>query len=298
MCSKSEIMDLIRHPEGILNLINQISADRLGDEFIMIDNFKDGSQNLGIINCPIKMVGMTITLCKTGQLYYNVDCEKITVNPNEIIILLPGKIVEIVGGTAEGVWASISIIGNYLEPVASYPDFQKFMHHIYVDPLISLNQDTFDEILRLYANLKAFLKHQPQSHLKMGLCGYLQVFFSFLLDVNHSKFENIGRSKELYYKFIDLVRKNYHIERSVAFFADKLCITPKYLSEVIKKASGYLPSQIISHMVILEAKAMIKTNRYTIAQISDILGFANPSFFAKYFKAHTGFSPIQYLNQV
>lgn len=297
MCSKSETMDLIQHPEEIYEIINQVSSSRFGDEFIMIDNFKREPNNLGLLHCPVKMVGSTITLCKAGQLQYNVDCEEFILKPNDVLILLPGKIVEIQGGTPDAAWATISFGNNYIEQMVGNADFQQFLQYVYVHPKITLGKETFEEILALYYNLQSFLKPQSKTHIKMGIRGYLQVFFSLVIDIELPKPENLSRSKEIYYRFIALVQKDCNNERSVGYYADRLCITPKYLSEVVKKESSFLPSQIISHMVVLEAKAMIKTKRYTIAQISDYLDFANPSFFAKYFKAHTGLTPTQYLNQ-
>lgn len=88
--------------------------------------------------------------------------------------------------------------------------------------------------------------------------------------------------------------KHYREERAVSFYANKLCISAKYLSAVIKDIRAKSVLALINEAVILDAKAQLKNSNLTIMQISDSLNFANPSFFTKYFKRHTGMTPKEY----
>lgn len=83
-------------------------------------------------------------------------------------------------------------------------------------------------------------------------------------------------------------------ERSISYYADKLCVTSKYLSQVVYKVSGRFAGDWITDFVILEAKALLKSRKYTVQQIADKLNFANQSFFGKYFKDKVGCSPSEY----
>ena len=78
------------------------------------------------------------------------------------------------------------------------------------------------------------------------------------------------------------------------FYAEKLSITPKYMSTVIKQTSGKTAGDWIDDHVLLEAKALLKSTNMTILQISDELNFPSQSFFGKYFKRLTGVSPKEY----
>lgn len=80
-------------------------------------------------------------------------------------------------------------------------------------------------------------------------------------------------------------------------YADKMFLTPKHLSTVVKEVSGKTAGEWIDSLVILEAKAMLKSSEQSIQEIADELHFANQSFFGKYFKHHTGFSPKEYRKQ-
>ena len=91
-----------------------------------------------------------------------------------------------------------------------------------------------------------------------------------------------------------LIMNHNKQERKVAFYADKLCITPKYLSEVVKEKTKKTPIEWINDSVIIIAKTFLKSTDLSIIHISEELNFPNPSFFCRYFKKHTGISPLKY----
>lgn len=78
------------------------------------------------------------------------------------------------------------------------------------------------------------------------------------------------------------------------FYADQLHLTPKYFSKLIKQSTGKTAGEWIDELVIVAAKGMLKSSNLTVAQISEELNFANPSFFGRYFKSKTGLTPKQF----
>ena len=103
-----------------------------------------------------------------------------------------------------------------------------------------------------------------------------------------------GRSRMLFEQFIRLVA-DYHMQyRNVGFYADKLCLTPKYLSRLIKNATGKSAPEWIDAYVILEAKNLLKYSNNTIKEIVYKLNFPNQSVFYKFFKVRTGMTPSEY----
>ncbi len=104
-----------------------------------------------------------------------------------------------------------------------------------------------------------------------------------------------SRRQQLFERFLDLVQRHYAGQRSISFYAGKMCVTSKYLSAVVRQAGGRFAGDWIRERVVLEAKALLRTRRYTVQQASGMPGFANASFFAKYFKAATGVTPRKYL---
>ena len=103
-----------------------------------------------------------------------------------------------------------------------------------------------------------------------------------------------SRKEELFEKFMREVSANYKIDRSVTFYANKLCLTPKHLSGVVKEVSGKTAGEWIDNFVILEARALLKSSEMSVQEIAEYLHFANQSFFGKYFKHYVGMSPKEY----
>lgn len=112
----------------------------------------------------------------------------------------------------------------------------------------------------------------------------------------HPEIENPAhdRAKEHFRQFTRLLNENYKRERSVGFYARQLCITPKYLTTLIKRISGKSVSEWIDSYVILEAKTLLKYSDMSVQEIAYALNFPNQSFFGSYFKRNTGMSPSQY----
>ena len=103
-----------------------------------------------------------------------------------------------------------------------------------------------------------------------------------------------NRAEEYFKQFTELLGKHYTRERSVGYYARQLCITPKYLTTLIKRISGKSVSEWIDSYVILEAKTLLKYSNMSVQEIAYYLNFPNQSFFGSYFKRNTGMSPSQY----
>lgn len=94
--------------------------------------------------------------------------------------------------------------------------------------------------------------------------------------------------------FRKLLKKEFRNNHSVSFYADKLNITPKHLSEVLKRQSGKTAGEWINEVILLEAKVLLQNKTLSVAQISDSLNFSDQSVFGKFFKTHTLQTPLAY----
>jgi AraC-like DNA-binding protein len=112
----------------------------------------------------------------------------------------------------------------------------------------------------------------------------------------NSDSQRSARLNQIFERFIALVNEYHCSERGMAFYADKLCLTPKYLSTLIKKASGRSAPDWIDDFVILEAKNLLKYTDLAIKEIVYKLHFPNQSVFFKFFKANTSLTPSEYRN--
>lgn len=90
--------------------------------------------------------------------------------------------------------------------------------------------------------------------------------------------------------------QHYATERNVAFYANELGITQAHLSTTVRQVTGKTCLEIIASMVIMDAKAQLKSTNTSIQNIAYSLNFTNMSFFGKYFKRHVGVGPLEYRN--
>ena len=95
-------------------------------------------------------------------------------------------------------------------------------------------------------------------------------------------------------EFLTLVKENFRTERQLSFYAERMCITPRYLSRVVKETTQFSAADWIERLVVLEARALLKSTNMTVQQISDELNFPSQTFFGKYFKRRVGISPKEY----
>ena len=103
-----------------------------------------------------------------------------------------------------------------------------------------------------------------------------------------------GRAIDIYNRFVSLVAEHYHSAHDVAFYADRLCITTRYLSQITDRVVGKSPKQIIADYLLSEAKTYLDTTRLSIQEVADRLGFSSQALFCKFFKSQEKTSPSDY----
>ena len=96
-------------------------------------------------------------------------------------------------------------------------------------------------------------------------------------------------------KFLAMLENgDFYHHRDIGYYADKLCVTPKYLSEVAKKVSGFSANYWISRYTSLTISRMLKDKNYSFTDISDMFNFSSPSYFTRYVKKYLGASPSDF----
>ena len=108
-----------------------------------------------------------------------------------------------------------------------------------------------------------------------------------------SKDHNL-RAADLYNQLLSLITDHYHEAHDVTFYAEKLAITPRYLSQITNKLVGKSPKDVIADYLIQKAKILLDTSRLNIQEIAEKLGFSSQVIFCKFFRAHEGVSASAY----
>ena len=182
-------------------------------------------------------------------------------------------------------------------------DFNKLFQEslsLWKNPCITLNDQDL-ALAEEYFTLARDILQSNQLN-KREILGSLVTSFTYvtmdvwtreLNEARKTQSPSSARMNQLFERFLALVTEHHNSERGMAFYADKLCLTPKYLSKLVKEASGQSGPAWIDSFVILEAKNLLKYSDKTIKEIVYTLHFPNQSVFYKFFKAHTGMTPSE-----
>ena len=213
-----------------------------------------------------------------------------------LCIILPEQIVQQGGRSDDFSGSFIAVSRDFMDLVI--PTMQQLFPMFFMikeRPCIAVTADELQAFEEYHSFLWSKVKLKDNPYRKEITQGLLMALFYEIYDIyqGHAVKERTPKSRkeDLFERFIRYVYEFYKEERSVSFYADKMFLTPKHLSTVVKEVSGKTAGEWIDSLVILEAKAMLKSSEQSIQEIADELHFANQSFFGKYFKHHTAFRP-------
>jgi AraC family transcriptional regulator, transcriptional activator of pobA len=148
---------------------------------------------------------------------------------------------------------------------------------------------------QLFGTLWTFANAMPDNrevvfHIIEGFTSYYSMLFANESESGAPR----NNGKEMFDRFLQLVNSHCREQRQLAFYADKICVTERYLGTVIRQTSGLTAKEWIDKAVITQAKVMLLHSNRQIVQIAYELNFPNPSFFCKYFKRLVGCTPQEY----
>jgi AraC-like DNA-binding protein len=289
----------------LMQLTKNSVVVNMENEFILIDNVDNEHDTTGerMRKHPVRLSFSIAIFCLEGNIKFRLNLNEFSLGKNDILLIRKGMIGEFLGASVDCRVAAMAWNDNYFQINDKVDASITLQQILRTNPVCHLGEKAFNECLTIYRLLKEKIQETDNSFRRGAVMGYMQVItynaYHYLLSNPNAATMPTGgkvRHQEIYNQFIREVQENYVRERAISFYADRLCVTPKYLSQVVKQISGRLAGEWISDYVILEAKALINSHKYTMQQISDMLNFANQSFFAKYFKEKVGCSPSKYLN--
>lgn len=251
---------------------------------------------------PAKIDFILSIMCEEGNLVISYDNRKHELTKNSLMVMRQGHVINSYELSADFKGHVIVVSTKHLDQtVPTMNKFMPFMVHFMGNPVIKLSEQEMTNQIELRNLLMAKSNsHTDHAYRKNVVRSVLEALFFETLGVysthsmNTQTIQSIRRKDALLYEFVQLVEAEFRKERSVAYYARKLFISPKHLSAMIKETSGRTAGDWIDSYVIMEAKTLLKNTGMTIQEISQSLNFANQSFFGKYFKHLTGMSPRMY----
>lgn len=293
-------MDNLTHTTDLITMrqiAKYVNNDCLNDEIIVFD------QDVSISNedmFPLRIDALLIALSTEGTGKIGIDLREYELKRNSLIVIQPKNYIYL-SQFGNQFKCSVAVCSKHLveDVLPKLTDILPLLIHHRTEPVTQLSEEEADGIRLFYDFLRKKLKGPKTRFLQQKIRSMLQATLYEMMDINDQRSSMLEessrtRKEEIMAKFILAVSEEFRTQRQVAYYAQKLCISPKHLSSVVKEISGRTAGDWIENYVVMESKVLLKTTDMTIQEIALYLNFANQSFFGKYFKQHTGLSPTAY----
>lgn len=264
-----------------------IATNRIGD----IERF----------HSPCRIDAVTVLVCTGGSADCCINLKDYHLGADMILVNLPEDIIRI--SHAEGLEAYAVLISTDLLNRLNIDFSQRsdFYMGLRQNAVCRLPHQEVTNLKPYYSLLISNIA-RPKPETAEVIRGLALAFCNTIISLTRqfcqhddgSDARRVTRNQQLFRKFMSLVKEHHATARGVRFYADKLCLTPNYLSGAIKEYSGRTATEWVNQYVILEAKVMLEDTTRSIQEIAYKLNFTSQSAFGKYFKQQTGLSPKQY----
>ena len=164
-------------------------------------------------------------------------------------------------------------------------------------PVLQLTTDEFSDIWLLYEHLLFESRKQQFFYQKPLILSWLNALFvkiAATFSLRHTDQSLVKPRHPAVTAFFETLEIHYRQQKTVAFYARKLCISPQYLHEVCIRDTGRGPQETIAYRVASEGLAQLSTGRMTVKQVAFELGFEDPAYFSRFLKKQTGRSPSEW----
>lgn len=250
--------------------------------------------------------GICCLICTQGETKFDMDAQPQTLKAGQAIIL--DSVFFLSNKTVSRDFKAYAIISTKFFLFSTTFALPLDLHfHILQNPVISLNKSTADQFIKSFENLLAKMeKAESAPFLSQNLfdnyiinnsakifCYELYNLYSKKVPLR-KKGTKLANREMLVLRFLHLLHQNVHKERYLTYYAERLEITPQYLTTILKLVTGYSANQWMHIMVIERAKYQLLSPHRNIQEVAKDLHFPDQSTFGKMFKIQTGMSPIQF----
>lgn len=294
MIQQNDWLPFLECLQGVASIEGELSV------FNFADVRKEVSPEFKVeVHQPQKYDFFIVAKHLSGSIRLKINMEEYELSGGgRMLQLSPGQIVSIEEVSddfdANVVFLSRHFIESMMVYISGSMPFRMNISH----PVISSPSEEELRIEEMFFNAARYIVNHSNSQYRLQVMQHIMMAIFYASNAPSRLNDNGERVRTnadvLSKQFMDLVKENFRTERQLKFYADTLCITPRYLSRVVKECTGASAAEWIERYVVLEARALLKSTTMTIQQISDSLNFPSQTFFGKYFKRRAGVSPKEY----
>lgn len=250
---------------------------------------------------PMRLDALLMVLVLEGSSEIALDYVPYTIGANSFTIIMPTHTIQL-NKVSKGFKGKLLVISReFLDEcntakrspsMANYMQLRKNPCTTF-EPQETELVDNYIELLRSkIKNRTHFFQKEVMQNAFVGFL--LEIANIFMGKKDGLLMPALSRKEELFEQFLQLLFEHCKEQHVVTFYAEKLFITPQYLSLILKELTGKSANKWIDDALIVEAKILLKAPQATVQQVADMLHFSDQSTFGKFFKKHMGISPMEY----
>jgi len=256
---------------------------------------------------PARFDGYLAFFCVKGSFDIEINLRRYSVGEGSMILYVPGYLARVLEMSQEEKselrFVVMAVSRDLMSSIAVdftklYEDSIRFFHN----PCVKLGESERG-LLKRYFELACEIAPISAGGVKESVVLLISSAFSLMGALWQERLKSArmdspehrsARAGVIFEDFILLVREHHTRERCLTFYADKLCLSPKYLSKAVRAASGKSAHDWINDFVVIEAKNMLRYSDMNIKAIVCELNFPNQTAFYRFFKVNTGLTPSEY----
>ena len=280
------------------NILNKMREQITECGLMLFDNIS----RMPIFEKPYTSTFIVISISHRGWMKALYDMKLVELRPHDLAMVPPGHILY-AKESSEDYLASLLVISPlFIEKLSNN-------NHLFtINPLeyqynstFHLSDEQYEGMLGNFRILNCIsqLNHPDRDELLANQMEIgTQLMEIYLQEKGIVSTQEFNSPQQLHNRFLNAIVKHFRESKEVQYYANLLCLSPKYFGSVIKETTGISASSWISRYVIVQAKSLLRHNKdLSIQQVSYQLGFQDPAAFTRYFKANAGLSPKEYRAQ-
>lgn len=239
--------------------------------------------------------GAVLAACIKGNAEIVINRKEYKISEGELMTILPMQEIQLKKIDADYNIKALILSSGFINGIPVRPDLD-LIKEAYMHPHIKPDEKSMEDIRSLFE--MALRRNSTDVYTcniqKAIALSILTIAAAQLKSISMPRKEESPRQESIAKAFIDMLFKNFHRERGTAFYAEKLCVTSKYLCTAVKSATGHTLQEWTNEITINEAKRYLRTTDNSIKTISDMLNFSTPASFIRFFRKNAGETPLSY----
>ena len=250
---------------------------------------------------PCKLEACIFAYVIEGSAEADINLWDYTVQKGDFVIIVPGTFLQIQNVSDDIKIAFAGFSSGFLNDVNLWKSLAPIIMQIFSQPIFKLS-DEFGSLISNTFNLITQAEHLSVNILTPQVAQhFLGIMIDALVQAINSNLASCQkttntREQQILAEFLQLAFENYRKEHKVSFYAHEVNLTLSHFCNVIHKATGMTPQEIIMNIIIKDAKTQLKATKMPISNIASSLGFSTPTTFTRYFRTYTGTTPQEYRN--